>query len=210
MAALQQSVDQKTADWDSLARTLESRLARMLPCDPRVRTAIEDVNKASDARLAALSQYWQAAAAQAHADVLSVAKALADEDAAARDVDTARAEAEQQRIAVDAQLADLADSLKRRAQLDEAGKALTAIAEQVRQRVAAADQESAKRTALTAALRDLQVACLAREKSIQTEIAALTIETARWSDYYASRIARAHTECSITNQGPTRPLRKKQ
>lgn len=210
LASRQQLAEQKTAEWDALAKTLESRLARMLPCDPRVRMAIEDVSKASDARLGALSQYWQSVAAQAHADVQSVTDALARQDLAARDIDVTRAEAEQQRIAVEAQVADLAESLKRRPQLADAQKSLAAIADQIRSRAATADQESGKSAALVAALRDLQAACVAREKSVQTEIAALTVETARWGNYYAARIARAHTECSITNQAPSRPLRKKQ
>jgi len=210
LATLQENVEQKTTAWDSLAKTLESRLARMLPCDARVRTAIEDVSAASDARLNALAQYWQTAAVQAHADVQSVAKALADQDAAAREIDSSRAEAEQQRIAVEAQLADLTESLRARPQLSDAQKSLASIAEQSRQRAAGAEQESARRAALASALRDLQTALIAREKAIQTEMAALTVETARWGDYYAARIARAHTECSITNQGPARPLKKKQ
>jgi hypothetical protein len=137
------------------------------------------------------------------------AKALAEQEALSRGLDLERAEADQQRIAVEAQLADLAESMKRRGQLTEAHKALASIGDLIRQRAAGAQQQATRRAALVAALRDLTAALEAREKSLQTENSALSIEASRWSDYYASRLARAHTECSITNQGPTRPLRRK-
>jgi len=57
LTALQQAAEQRTSEWDGLARTLEGKIARMLPCDARVRTTIEEVNRASDARLAALGKY---------------------------------------------------------------------------------------------------------------------------------------------------------
>src|SRR5262249_16353891 len=163
---------------------------------------------ASDARLTATAKYLQTAAAGAHADTEIVARALASEEAMAREMDVERAEAEQERIAVDAQLADLAETLKRSPQVADAHKILTAIDGMVRERAAGAQQQAAKRAALAEALRDLAGAYEAREKSIQTEISALIIETARWTDYYAARIARAQTECAITNQGPSRSVQR--
>ena len=210
LEALKQTVEQKNSEWDALARTIESKLARMLPCDPRVRTSIEEVSRASEARLAALSQYLQALSAQARADSDAASKAVSDQELALRDIETGRAESEQQRIAVEAQLSDLNESLKRRPQLADAQKSLAAIAVDLRQHGTLADQEAARRSAFAGALRDLQAALVAREKAIQAEVAALTIETARWGDYYAMRIARANTECSITNQSPSKPARKKQ
>ncbi len=209
LTALQQAAEQRTSEWDGLARTLEGKIARMLPCDARVRTTIEEVNRASDARLAALGKYLQAAASEASAASQLAARTLAEQEGLARELELERAEADQQRIAVDAQLSELAESLKRRGQLAEAQKTLAAIAELVRQRVAGAQQQAAKRAALVTALRELTGAYQAREKSLQTESAALAIEASRWGDYYAARIARAHTECSITNQWPSRPLQRK-
>ena len=207
LIALQHTVEKKTAEWDALAKTLESKLARMLPCDPRVRSTIEEVNRASDARLAALSQYLQGAAAQARAGAQKVEQAVAMQQITAREMETEGAEAEQERIAIDAQLADLAESLRRQAQLSDVHKALETIAGLVRQRASTVQQET-QRAALTAALTDLAAAQQAREKAIQAEIAATAAEASRWNDYYAARIARSQTECSIINQGPA-PQRKK-
>jgi hypothetical protein len=44
-------------------------------------------------------------------------------------------------------------------------------------------------------------------------MAAVAAEALHWSEYYAARLSRAQTECSITNQGPastTRPRKKKE
>jgi hypothetical protein len=209
LASLQKTAEMKTAEWDALAKTLESRLVRMLPCDARVRSSIDEVDRASDARITAVSQYLQAAAAQSRADAQLVAQAIAMQEAAAHEVEIDRAEAEQERIAIDAQLGDLAESLKRRASLSEAHKSLAGIAEMVRMRTVSAEQAAQQRIALMGALRDLAAAYDAREKGIQTEIAALNTESSRWKDYYAARIARAQTECAITNQGPDRQPRRK-
>jgi DNA repair exonuclease SbcCD ATPase subunit len=208
LVALQQAAEKKTADWEALAKTLESRVARMLPCDSRVRTSIEDVSHASDARTAALAQYLQAAAAQAHADAQKVAQALATQEGAAHESEVERAEDEQERIAIDAQLADLSESLKRRPQLADAQKSLVAISALIRQRASSAQQQVTQRAALTAALRDLGAAYEARDKAIQAEVAAAGVEEARWKDYYAARIARAQTECAITT-APSRPTQQK-
>jgi len=208
LVALQQAVEKKTADWEALAKTLESRVARMLPCDARVRTSIEDVSRAADTRTAALAQYLQAAAAQAHADSQMVAQALANQEAAAHEMEVDRAEDEQERIAIDAQLADLSESLKRRQQLADAQRSLVAISALIRQRASTAQQQVAQRAALTAALRDLAAAYEARDKAIQAEVAAVGVEEARWKDYYAARIARAQTECAITT-APSRPSQQK-
>lgn len=209
-AALEQLAEKKSADWNALAKALEAKLVRLLPCDPRTPGSIEEVKNASESRLAAGLQYLQAAAVQAHADTEMVAQAIAAQEAAARESDSERAEADQERIAVEAQLADLADSFKRRAALSDAQKALAVIVDLARQRGLAAQNQAARRNSLLTALGELLAASQARETAIQTEIAALNLETARWNDYYAARIARAQTECVITNQAPRSPQRKKQ
>ena len=210
LAALQNTAEAKTADWDALGKTLEGKLVRMLPCDARVRTSVEEVSRASDARIAAVSQYFQAAAARSQADNQAIAQAIGAQEPLAREMDSERAEADQERIAIDAQLADLADSLKRRQQLADAQRTLGGIADMVRLRVSSAEQKTATYAALIAALRALSAANEAREKAIRTEISALTLEGRRWSEYYSARIARAQTECSITNQTPERsPSRRK-
>lgn len=205
---LEEIADKRASEWDALAKGLEGKIARMLPCDPRVRGALEEVSRASEARLTALSQYLESAAAQSKNDVEKARTALAVEQAAAKDAETERVEAEQQRAAIDGQIADLAQSAKRRQALDEARKKLDEIHTKVDQRLARAQEETARRAALTASLQQLAAGYEARQKAIAGELSALASETARWNEYYAARLGRAQTECSITNRAPAQ--RKKQ
>jgi hypothetical protein len=209
LAALQVVAEKRSADWDTLARGLEVKLARMLPCDPRARTSIEEVSRASDARLTALGQYLQASAAQAKADVARIQRLLAEQESAAKDVEIEKAEADQERAAIEGRASDLAESSKRRPSLAEAQKKLAEIAAMTRERTARAQEEVARRQALASALRQIGEAYQVRQKAIEMELSALVIETSRWGEYYAARMARAQTECSVTNPtGP--PQRKKQ
>jgi chromosome segregation ATPase len=205
---LAQTAARASAAWEGLAKSLEVRIARMLPCDPRVSAAIEEVSQASDARLAALNQYIQAVAAQARQDSDAARAAIAAEQALARDVETDRAEAAQEKIAVDGQLSDLSDSAKRRPALEEARARLEGISATIAARAANLQSQATRRAALLASLTDLAAAREARQRALEMRLAALAIETSRWGDYYAARLARARTECDITN--PTRPVRKKQ
>ena len=68
LAAREALAQKRAAEWETLAKVLEGKIARMLPCDSRVHGAIEEVSRASQARLASLNDYLQAAAAQAKAD----------------------------------------------------------------------------------------------------------------------------------------------
>ena len=209
LAPLQQNAAKKAADWDALAKVLEVKLARMLPCDPRVRAAIEEVGKASDARLAALAQYLQAAAAQAKAGAERIQRLLADQESAAKETETEKAEADQERAAIEGRAADLAESAKRRESLSEAQKKLAEIAALSRERSARAAELGAHQETLIDALRQVASTYQARQKALDTELSALVIETSRWGEYYAARSSRAQTECAVTN--PAGPAsRKKQ
>ncbi len=204
LSPLLQTAAKQTAAWQTLAKGLELKIARMLPCDPRARDAIEEVSRASQVRLAAQTQYLQALAASASRDSQAASAALNAEQAGARDVQVETAEAQQDRIAIEGQVADLAESVKSKPELEAARAKLASIAAMVRQRAADEPAQAARRTALIAALTNVAGPLQARQKAIDAEIAALAAETARWSDYYAARLARAQTECAITN-----PARKK-
>jgi hypothetical protein len=208
-ASLQEVAEKRSAEWDALAGSLEAKLARMLPCDARVRTTIEEVSRASEARLTALSQYLKSTAAQAKRDAEAARSAMAEQEMNAREMDAERAEAHQEEAAVDAQLADLTDSAKRRGSIDGAQKKLEAIASALRQRASVADQQTERRAALTASLRDLIGASDARQQAFEGEIVVTDRETARWAEYYAIRLERAETECSLTNQAPKPRQQKK-
>src|ERR1700722_2264068 len=79
-AALQENAAKRTTEWGTLATGLERRLARLLPCDPRVRTSIEEVSRASDARIVALTTYWTLVSIKSKAQLEAVRPLLAQED----------------------------------------------------------------------------------------------------------------------------------
>ena len=209
LQALADTTAKASTNWQTLAKGLDAKIARMLPCDPRLTAAIEETSQASQARLAAMNQYFQAAVAQARQDTESARVAVAAEQAAARDVETDRAEAEQERIAIDGQLSDLTDSVKRRPMLEEARAKLQAIGAAVTSRGSDLQQLQTRRASLAAALNDLVEARQTRQRALEAQVAALALETSRWGDYYAARLARARTECEITNPART-PTRRKQ
>jgi hypothetical protein len=207
LAARETLAQKRAAEWETLAKGVEGKIARMLPCDSRVRGAIEEVSHASQARLAALNDYLQAAAVQAKADAERARTAPASLDSLAKDADVERTEAEQQRAALDAQIADLKESARQRQDLDDPAAKLAEIRAMTAAQVDRWQQEAARRVALGGALANLAAAYEARQKAMSAELAALREETARWVDYYTARLNRAEIECSITNQA--RPAQRK-
>ena len=132
--ALRQTADKTAADWDTLAKGLEPKIARLLPCDPDSRAAVEEVSHASDARLAALAAYLKAAAAKAKMDTEAAKRVLAAQAALAGGWNTERTEADQQGAAIEAQVADLKESMRKRGSLAGAEQVLAEIARMVKER----------------------------------------------------------------------------
>src|SRR5579862_9689813 len=85
LPALQQTVSQRTAEWNTLATNLEQRVARLLPCDPQARAAIEETSRASDARSIALNSYWTVVSQQSKEQVEAIRGLLAKEEDRAGD-----------------------------------------------------------------------------------------------------------------------------
>jgi len=197
--SLQQNVEKRTAEWDTLANSLEGRVGRMLPCDPRVRTAIDEVSRASEGRIVALTEYWLAVSAASKTQTEAVRRLLTQEDASAADRKTDQADAEQERAAVNAQLTDLGESAKRLPSLAAAQKALDGLAQSTARMAALAAERGQSAERLSQELRDLLAATQARQTAIENAMKALAAEGLRWSGYYSSRVARAQTECTITN-----------
>lgn len=207
IAALRETADKASTNWDALAKSLEPRIARLLPCDPNSRAAVEEVSHASDARLSALSAYLKAAAARAKDDTEAAKRVLAAQAALAGGWNTERAEAEQENVAIDAQLADLKESMRKRATLAGAEQVLVEIARMVKERGAKSSDQAARKDALNAALGDLVVAYQDRQTALENESAQLDAEAAKWSAYYAARLSRSALECAIVNNPA--PARKK-
>jgi hypothetical protein len=208
LATLRQNADKAAADWDSLAKGLEPRIARLLPCDPNSRAAVEEVRHASEVRLSALAAYLKAAAAKAKDDTESAKQVLAAQAALAGGWNTERTEAEQQGAAIEAQVADLKESMRKRGALAGAEQVLTEIARMVKERASKSADLAARKDVINVLLGDLVVAYQDRQTALEKEAAQLDVEMGRWSAYYTARLARAATECTIINNPAPAPRKR--
>jgi hypothetical protein len=130
LAAMQQSASQRSVEWNALAANLEQRVARLLPCDPQARAAIEETSRASDARTIALTGYWTMASLLSKTQVEAIRGLLAKEEE--RTADWA-ADAKETQLDIDlvtAQGASLATGIAHIPALANPQKDLAAIAEQ--------------------------------------------------------------------------------
>jgi hypothetical protein len=209
LAALEQTAQKRQTEWESLAKSLTERMARILPCDPRATAAITEVSRASEARLAALAGYVRAASAEAFAETAAARNLLTDEQKRALELHVEHADAGQEQTAVEAQSDALAQSAKQRSALEDSQRLLDRIATLVRQQVTDAEQQAVTADEAVALLRDLVAKFDARDAALRDESAAFEAERTRWSGYYAARLARAQTECSITQVGPAPAKRKR-
>lgn len=193
-----QTAEKRTNEWSVLAANLEQRVARMLPCDTRVRSAVEEVSRASDARFAAVTAYWKEIAKRSSDQVEAARKLIADNDARAADWKADVDDSGQEQLRVGTQMSDLREAARQQAALGSAARALNGISE----KIAAAVKQGASRQAasakLNAELNAFITAAQARQSAIETELNSLATESARWSAYYTTRAARAQMECSIT------------
>ena len=199
LPALQQSVSQRTTEWNTLATNLEQRVARLLPCDPQARAAIDEVSRASEARSVALTSYWTVASVQSKTQVEAIRRLLAQEEARVGDwvVDASQAQAD---VAFATALrTSLASSASQVPALANPQKNLEAIAEQYRLLEKQAQERAAGGARLIDDLRELSNTSQARQAAIDERLRTVGVEGQRWSAYYAARQARAQTECSLIN-----------
>lgn len=204
LAALRQAADKSAATWEALAKGLEPRIVRLLPCDPKSRAAIEDVSHASEVRLTALSAYLKAAAGQAKNDTEAAKRVLAAQAALTGGWNTERAEADLERVTIESQVADLKVSMRKRGSLAGAEQVLVEIATMIKERGGKAEEHAANRDSMIALLGDLVVAYRDRQTALENQSALLDGEIAKWSAYYTARLSRANTECSVINPGASR------
>jgi hypothetical protein len=198
LTALEQTAQKRHAEWESLAQGLTERMARILPCDPRYAAGITEVGRASEARLAALADYIRGASATAFAETADAKILLNAEERRALEAALERADAGQEQTAVDTQSDALTQSVKERTALEDSRRLLEQIAAMIRQRAAAAEQQAGAADAAVKSLRDLVAKVDALDAALRDESVAFEAERVRWSGYYAARLARAQTECSIT------------
>lgn len=198
---LRQAADKTAAGWASLAKGLEPKISTLLPCDPKSRAAVEEVSRASDARLTALSAYLKAAVAAARADTGAAKKVLAAQAALSGGWNTESAEADQERASIEAHVADLKESMRKRGSLAAAEQVLTEIAAMVKDRGQKAAEQATRKDSLNALLGELVVAYQSRQSALENESTGLDAESAKWKAYYSARVSRAITECTIINPG---------
>lgn len=208
LAALEQTAQKRHVEWEALARDMNERMARILPCDPRALAAVNDVSRASEARLGALADYLRAVSAKAFGETAEARNLLSAEEKRALEARLERADAGQEQTAVETQSDMLAQSVKQRAALEVPRQLLTQIAVMIRQRATAMEQQAGSADAAVALLRDLVTKFEARDAALREEFAASEAERARWSGYYAARRTRAQLECTITQIGAGRPQGK--
>jgi hypothetical protein len=197
--------EKRATDWSVLASNLEQRVARLLPCDARVRTAIEEVSRASEARFSALNAYWQEVAKISGNQADVARKLVAENEARTADWKADGADSEQEQTRLAAQTSDLRESERQLAALVNAEHLLNGVSQNV---AAATKQAFAREDAsvrLGASLNELIAAMESRQAAIENELKALATENNRWSAYYTARVARAQMECSITGAADSAP-----
>ena len=60
---LRDKAEKSAAAWQTLADGLDARTSRLLPCDSKMKAAIDEVSRASEARMTALLEYLREATA---------------------------------------------------------------------------------------------------------------------------------------------------
>ena len=213
LATLEADARQKTVSWQKVAQEMESSVARLLPCDAKAAATINAASQASEIRLAAVAAYLQAAEQQAARETASAQRVLASAQTFAADLATEATDVAQEQAGIDGQLANLAESLKSRASLGGSQKILQQIQSLAAQRAALAQGGLKRKESFLASVRALVAALTAREAALKEERIAQGAERARWTAYYAARLKRSQTECSIIRgpaPAPRRPAAKQQ
>jgi hypothetical protein len=209
ISAMEQTAQKRHTEWESLAKDLGERMARILPCDPRYAAGIIEVSRASEARLAAVADYLRAISAKAFGETAAARILLDAEEKRLLEAGLERSDSAQEQTAVDIQTDALTESVKKREPLENPRQVLEQIAAMIRQRVAAADERAGNTNEAVKLLRDLVAKFDARDAALRDESVAFEAERARWNTYYTARLGRAQTECSIT-QASTRAAPAKQ
>ena len=201
LASLQQTAQTRYSEWQNLAKDLTERMARILPCDARYAAGISEVSRASEARLAALSDYVRAATSEAFVETAAAKILLNAEERRAVEIALERADSGQEQTAAATMSDALGQSAAKRASLAEPQKALSGILNAIQERIKAEDQLSGDADKNVVILRELVMKLDARDAALRDESVAFEAERTRWNGYYGARLARAQIECSITQIG---------
>ena len=205
LTRLKQEAEQRATEWNTLAENLEQRVARLLPCDPRMESSIQEVSRASEARLTALAKYWTAAADRVHQQATGMQPLAAQTES--RSIESAKDHAdadEQNELVIERQTALSKAVLDKTPVYKDAQHALEALETPLKQDEVQAERRDVAVKTLAQFLRDMISANQALESALAGKTKAIQTEAAGWEQYYASRLSRAQTESAITN-GPPAP-----
>ena len=201
LAPLEQNLKATETAWVNLARDLDSKLARLLPCDAAAARTIQEVSTASQARLGALTAYLKAAADSAAADVLAARNIRDGEQGRLVSLPAERTDTEQERTGMESQLRNLAESVRAKPGLGAAEQQLKQLEAMTRERATLAAKQAADGPRVVEMLNALIGALERREAAVRQTATAVTAEAPRWEQYYAARLARTRTECTVTGGG---------
>lgn len=199
------TAEQKNAEWAALASALELKVARLLPCDANVKSAIEEVSRASDVRFAAMEAYWQEVQDRSQ-EQAKIARRLAEQnDALVASWKNERADSEKAQARLEEQALDLKESLRTIAALAPAARVLDGISRNSEALTGQSTDRETEISQLNAHWNDVIRTAQLRDASIENHMKALARERDRWSAYYAARVARGQVECSLTSSAPSAP-----
>jgi hypothetical protein len=194
LAPLKSDVEQKTKTWESLAKSLEPKIATLLPCDTNVIASIDEVSRASDARLSAFEAYFEQAATVAlHATQRAEESA---KDTNTELLKTELSETAERRAGIESQLAPLSTAATTRQELAPAEAALRNVAGIVDKGTLVVNKQMALEVPRQDGARNLTAIYQARETALQELSSAHADEASAWRAYYSARLARAKAECS--------------
>lgn len=198
---LEQRAKATEGAWMTLSRGLDGKLARLLPCDPAVAPSIQEVSTASQARLSALTAYYQAVAETAATDVIAARSIRDGELSRLNSIPSERTDTEQERSGIASQLRNLTESVRARPVLAAAQRQLTELEAMTRERATLAGKQSADGPGLAEVLNRWIASLERREADAKQLVAATQAEVPLWERYYTARQARARTECTVTGGG---------
>ncbi len=199
------TAEQKNAEWVALASALEPKVARLLPCDASVKSAIEEVSRASDVRFAAMGAYWQELQDRSKEQVKIARRLIEENDALVASWKNERADSEKAQTRLEDQALDLKESLRTIAALAPAARVLDGISRNSEALTSQSSERETQVAELNARWNEVIRAAQLRDASIENHVKAIAGERDRWSAYYAARIARGQVECSLTGSAPSTP-----
>jgi chromosome segregation ATPase len=199
------TAEQKNAEWVALASALELKVARLLPCDASVKSAIQEVSRASDVRFAAMEAYWRELQDRSKEQAKIARRLIEENDALVASWKNERADSEKAQARLENQALDLKESLRTIAALAPAARVLDGISRNSEALTSQSSERETQISELNAHWNEVIRAAQLRDASIENHVKAIAGERDRWSAYYAARIARGQVECSLTSSVSSAP-----